>query len=637
MLRNKNQITAIVLFIVMFFFTNVSAQGFKFDFGDGPVAPGYIGIKVNTKFSTATGYGIDGGNVSSVTRNGPDALTRDYLTTTGEFFFSVAVPQGNYTVKITFGDLEAASATTVKAENRRLIFDRVTTASGTVVSQSATVRRMETKSIDGSVTMSIKDRELEYYTWDKLLTLRISGSKPAVAAIEITKNDAATTLFLCGNSTVVDQMASPWSSWGQMIPNFFDSTVAIANYAESGLTSGNFLSMKRLSKLLTEVKPGDYVFVEFGHNDQKNSGDVTAYPSNLKSFSDQIKKKGAIPVFVTPTARQGDNDALTSIGGLAQTMRKTANSLGVIYIDLNQMVIDLQKALGADAKFLYMHTAGDKTHFCEYGGYELARSVLKELQSKVPALKNKFKSNYTPFDPTKPDPLNVLEIALPPLSNPDPNYLDPMCGVVSCDVVLEAENFCLADGVVESMNAGFLGLGYLNVNNAIGSKATYMLETNKAISRTMYIRYANGTNDSRKMSLSASAYIINEIEFPPTGGWTNWSTVPFNIELFSGKSLLELRSLNTDGGPNIDWIGWTGTEIKIVKTCETPPSSIKWLKGLTEEAYSLNVRNAFGSLIKTWHGKGKIDFSRTCLPQGVYYVDVLQGDKALKTLKIIQK
>lgn len=419
-MKNKNTVTGNrilpLISAALIAFTVADAQEYKFDFGDGPVASGYTGITSKTKYTDALGYGIVQGNVSAVDRQWDDELTTDFLTTKDELFFAVALPQGNYEVTVIFGDGEQESETTVKAENRRLIFDRVTTAGGVFVRKTATIRRMETKSVDGSVTMSIKDREKAYLTWDKVLTLRFSGKAPAIAGVEIKKKDDATTLWLCGNSTVVDQLTAPWSTWGQMIPHLFNSSVAIANYAESGLTSGGFLSMKRLNKILAEVKKGDYVFVEFGHNDQKNATDVKNYPANLKSYADQIKGKGATPVFVIPTARQGDNDPKTSIGGLAQTMRETAQKLGVTFIDVNQMVIDLNKALGSNAKQLYMYTANDKTHFCEYGGYEVARSMMKGIEEKIPALKSGFAEDYVTFNPAKPDPLNVLELKKTPIT-----------------------------------------------------------------------------------------------------------------------------------------------------------------------------------------------------------------------------
>jgi lysophospholipase L1-like esterase len=413
-LYNASMVIAAILLV---FPVGATSQQFKFDFGDGPVAQGYVGVTAKTNYTAGNGYGIDSGNVSSVDREGSEALFRDYLTTTDEIFFSIAVPQGNYDVSVIFGDAAETSGTTVKAENRRLLFDRVKTVPNSFVRKAVTIRRMETESIDGSVTMSIKDRERGYFTWDNVLTLRFSGTRPAVCGVEITKIDDARTLFLCGNSTVVDQLTEPWASWGQMIPHFFQSGVAVANYAESGLTSGNFLSMKRLSKLLTEVQPGDYVFVEFGHNDQKSASDAANYPNNLKTFRDQITAKEAKPVFVTPTARQAENDPLTSIGGLAQTMRETAQKLGVSCIDLNQMVIDLKKALGSDTRYIYMYTASDQTHFCEYGAYELARCVMKGLEEQFPSLTSSFKDGYTTFSPSSPDPLDVLVKESPPVGN----------------------------------------------------------------------------------------------------------------------------------------------------------------------------------------------------------------------------
>ena len=393
-----------------------SADSYKFDFGDGPVAAGYTQIKSSTKFSESQGYGFESGTVKSVDRLWDDELTTDFLTCSGEMVFSVVLPQANYEVTVTFGDGENDAETTIKAENRKLLFDRVTTAGAVFSTQSVSLRRMETKSIDGSVTMKIKDRENGYRTWDNKLTFVISGKFPAVAGIEIKKKPDVTTLWLCGNSTVVDQLTAPWSGWGQMIPGFFKSSVAVANYAESGLTASGFLSMKRLDKILAEVRKNDYVFVEFAHNDQKNANDVANYENTLKSYCDKIKAKGAIPVLVTSTARQGELDPATSVGGLPEKMRKFAKSNGIICLDLNQRTVELQKALGSEKYQLYMHTASDKTHFCEYGGYELARAMLLEIEEKIPALKPHFRDDYEPLNTAKPDPTDVLSLPKDPIT-----------------------------------------------------------------------------------------------------------------------------------------------------------------------------------------------------------------------------
>ena len=92
-------------------------------------------------------------------------------------------------------------------------------------------------------------------------------------SISIKREKASTTLFLCGNSTVVDQDNEPWASWGQMIPRFFGDRVSVANYAESGESSNTFISARRFEKILTQMKRGDYIIIEFGHNDQKQTGE----------------------------------------------------------------------------------------------------------------------------------------------------------------------------------------------------------------------------------------------------------------------------------------------------------------------------------------------------------------------------
>ncbi|MDY6388304.1 MAG: SGNH/GDSL hydrolase family protein [Fibrobacter sp.] len=394
-----------------------AAENYKFDFGEGPVAAGYTQIKANTKYSDSQGYGFESGTVSSVDRLWDDDLTTDFLTAKGDMVFSVALPQGNYEVTFILGDGENESETTVWAENRKLMLDRVTLAGGVFSRQTVSLRRMETRSMDGSVTMSIKDREKDYRTWDKKLTFVISGKAPAVAGIEIKRNDNVTTLWLCGNSTVVDQMTAPWAGWGQMAPGFFKSSLAIANYAESGLTASGFYSMKRLAKILSEVKKGDFVTVQFAHNDQKNQNDVNNYEATLTKYANEIKAKGATPLFVTSTARQNETDPKTAVGGLPERMRALGKKLGVTVLDLNQHSITLGKALGGNKEKMYMYTASDKTHFCEYGAYELARANIEEIKAKVPELAKHLRDDHEAFNSSKPDPLDILTRAKTPITD----------------------------------------------------------------------------------------------------------------------------------------------------------------------------------------------------------------------------
>ena len=404
-MTNTHHIVPLILLCISAI--NVFSETYRFDFGSGETAENFTKVLPNQSYSESAGFGFESNSesVQTVIRNSGDALFQDYITGEKEIFFSVKVPQGNYDLTVYLGDPEGEAITTIMAENQRLLLDRIATRSGQSAEAKVTVNNRETTSLDGSVTMSIKDRERDtYYTWDNKLTLRFSGSSPAVSGIVLETNDTARTLFLCGNSTVVDQVSPGWASWGQMIPRFLAPGVVVANYAESGLTAPGFLSMRRLDKIMADAKPGDYVFVEFGHNDQKNSSDANNYPNNLETFYNQITAKGANPIFVTPTARDGDRDTLTSIAGLAQKMREKEEDMGVPLIDLNSMSMQVARALGSAASNSMYN---DVSHFKPYGAYVLANCVANALLN----METNFHSHIlaaAEFDPSQPHPVDYL-------------------------------------------------------------------------------------------------------------------------------------------------------------------------------------------------------------------------------------
>lgn len=105
----------------------------------------------------------------------------------------------------------------------------------------------------------IKPRERQKLNWDDKLTLEFNGDAPQLSELIIEKVNNVPTVFLCGNSTVVDQDNEPWASWGQMIPRFFNDSICFANYAESGESANTFIGAGRLKKALTQMKPGDYI------------------------------------------------------------------------------------------------------------------------------------------------------------------------------------------------------------------------------------------------------------------------------------------------------------------------------------------------------------------------------------------
>ena len=194
----------------------VSAQTFDFDMTENqPV------------YSDAQGYGYD-------VLPAPDK--KRTVSTNSQpvepFYFSVKVPDGNYLVKVVLGG-KKNSNTTVRAEGRRLMMDNITTKKAKDTQEVSFVVNKRSPQIDEQKRVKIKDREKDYLAWDDRLTLEFNGDMPAVKSLHIERVDVP-TLYLCGNSTVVDQNNEPWASWGQMITRWFDDRVVIANYAESG-------------------------------------------------------------------------------------------------------------------------------------------------------------------------------------------------------------------------------------------------------------------------------------------------------------------------------------------------------------------------------------------------------------------
>ena len=408
--------------------STVAAQSpktsFKFDFGPGKSVPGYQQVLPTATYTAATGFGFDfGTTATAVDRGGKNAMKDGFVTSKQPFYFSVNLPEGNYNVTVTLGDAKGPSTTFLKAESRRLLLETTTTKPGQLLTQTFTIN-VKSRRINDTETVSLKPRELHKLDWDDKLTLEFDGANPCLNALEIVPAPQAVTVFLAGNSTVVNQDDEPWAAWGQMLPRFLKPGVAVANHAESGLTLGSFLGSKRLAKVLSVMKPGDYLFIEFGHNDQKdkgeNDGAYKSYSERLHLFVQETKKKGGIPVIVTSTSRRSFGAAgkiENSLGDFPEAARKAAQAEGVALIDLNAMSAKLYDALGVEeSKKAFVHYPAntypgqtqpltDNTHFNPYGAYELAKCVVEGIKANKLSLV-KFLRNDTPaFDPAKPDAL----------------------------------------------------------------------------------------------------------------------------------------------------------------------------------------------------------------------------------------
>ena len=380
-----------------------------------------LGLSATAQTGTKTYLLDEAPRYSEETGYGYDLVAPPAKDSKSPFFFSVRVPDGNYKVTVRLGSRKQAGITTVRAESRRLFIESVPTKKKEFIERTFIVNKRNTH-IDGNEYVRIKPREKRKLNWDDKLTLEFNGSVPVCESITIEPADTTvTTVFLCGNSTVVDQDNEPWASWGQMIPYFFDTNVCIANYAESGESANTFIAAGRLKKALSQMKKGDYLFMEFGHNDQKQKGPgkgaYYSFMTSLKTFIDEARLRGVHPVLVTPTQRRSfgpDGHIRDTHEDYPEAMRWLAEKENVPLIDLNEMTRTLYEAMGVEpSKRAFVHyPAGsypgqtqdfaDNTHFNPYGAYEIARCIVEGLKTQVPDLARHLKP-FPAFDPARPD------------------------------------------------------------------------------------------------------------------------------------------------------------------------------------------------------------------------------------------
>ena len=351
----------------------------QYAFEPGKVDSNFTQVRPDTNYTPERGFGLD---------------LRSKLGDLNSFFFSVALPEGNYDVKLTFGDAKVESDTRVLSESRRLMLENVKTQAGKFETRTVTVNIRNSKLASGG-QVKLKDREIKgpvsspVLHWDDKLTLEFAGKWPAVSAIEIVKNDKAVTVYLAGDSTVTDQTRGEFRGWGQMLPRFFKpGGVAISNHAESGEATTSFIGAKRLEKILDTLKKGDYLFVQFGHNDQNQKRTIPAYKESLKRYLAEARKREAIPVLLTPMQRRNfgpDGKVRNSLGDYPEAVREVARDEKVMLIDLHAMSKEFYESLGPDkSKSAFV----DNTHTNEYGGYEFARYIAEMIQkSDLPLAK----------------------------------------------------------------------------------------------------------------------------------------------------------------------------------------------------------------------------------------------------------
>ena len=273
--------------------------------------------------------------------------------------------------------------------------------------------------------MKPREKAGEARAWDEKLTLEFVDARPCICALEIQKVDNLPVIYVCGDSTACDQPGESYASWGQMLTRFFKPDVAVANHGESGESLRGFLGERRWDKVMSLIKPGDYMIVQMGHNDEKEQGPgvgaLTTYKTDLKRFVADTRAKGATPIIVSPMERRnftGDK-IRPSHGDYPEAVREVAKEDQVAFVDLTALSVTFYETLGPDKAYLAFAGTGlqrDATHHDNYGAYELAKCIVQGIKDNKLDLAKHIVDDFTGFDPAHPDPVDTF--VMPPIRAP---------------------------------------------------------------------------------------------------------------------------------------------------------------------------------------------------------------------------
>ncbi|MBN1132034.1 MAG: rhamnogalacturonan acetylesterase [Bacteroidales bacterium] len=409
---------------------------YKFDFGNAETEKDFQQVSSDRLFTGDNLYGfLPGLNPESVTSDAESLIMNDLLMSEKPFVFVMEIPEGNYDVVVKLGNPGKNSKVTLKAESRRLMVHNCIVPAGGIrtITFTTNVRYPE---INDSLSVRLKPREKGHFNWDQLLSVEFNGTYPSVFSMEVIRNYKAKTLYLAGNSTVTDQRFEPYSAWGQMLPFFFKpGIISVANHAESGEALKSFIGEHRLEKIWNTIREGDYLFIQFAHNDQKPESSAylearTGYKAYLKQYISGAREHGAVPVLITPMQRRNFDDSgkvINTHGDYPEAMREVAREEGVKLIDLEMMSRRLYEAMGSeDSKKLFVHyPAGsypgqlndlkDNSHHSTFGAFQLAKCVVEGIRQNLPELSELLRDDIASYNPSVPDPYDEWKFPFSPV------------------------------------------------------------------------------------------------------------------------------------------------------------------------------------------------------------------------------
>ena len=210
-----------------------------------------------------------------------------------------------------------------------------------------------------------------------------------------------TTIHLMGDSTMAEKDltgGNPERGWGMMLPNFVDDSFRVVNYAQNGRSTKSFIDRGLWDKVYDALQPGDYVFIQFGHNDAKADDPERyapafgAYQDNLRRFIRGAREKGATPVLLTPVARRWFKDGKLDRNchtDYPAAMKQVADEMGVTLLDITTVSLDWLESLGDEAsKAYFMISTGkdDNTHTVARGARKVTELVCEAVKAQIPAI-----------------------------------------------------------------------------------------------------------------------------------------------------------------------------------------------------------------------------------------------------------
>ncbi|MED4408562.1 rhamnogalacturonan acetylesterase [Bacillus licheniformis] len=357
---------------------------YQFDFGDGPLASGFIPVGAASAYTPLKGYGFDdAAKVSCTDRGTADPLRSDFCIPDGTAF-TVDLPDGQYQVQIITGDARAKTNMDVRANGMLQLYSFGAEAGGYN---------------EKTFPIHISGGHLSI----QALTAR---TMPRLNALVITKTayhvtDDNTTVFLAGDSTVSDYEPgyAPMAGWGQFLGGYFSDEIVIDNQAKRARSAKSFVDERSLATILNRMKRGDYLLIQFGINDAgqdpaRHTDPYTTFQEYLRTYINKAREKGGRHVLVTSQSKRTYDEKgvfYNSIGEYPNAMRQLGREMNVPVIDLNKKSIEYYNEIGVEATknvFMFLEPGEspnypegiqDRVHFHEFGANQLARLVTGEI------------------------------------------------------------------------------------------------------------------------------------------------------------------------------------------------------------------------------------------------------------------